>query len=140
MLSFDSMLSSYCMHVRTIGAVPIYSGFTNGEGQIWLDNVQCVGTEFRLIDCPANELGSHDCGHFEDAGVRCQGTASTCPQGAIRLQGGTDTQGRVEICNRNIWGTVCDDSWDAVDAQVACRQLGFSLTGKGRYDSRQNDL
>ena len=105
----------------TLGAVP------DGTGQIWLDNVQCRGTETRLIDCPANPLGSHNCGHTEDAGVRCQ---PTCTQGAIRLQGGTSTQGRVEICNNNIWGTVCDDLWGTVDAQVACRQLGFSTTGK----------
>ncbi len=94
-----------------------------------MDEVACVGTETRLIDCPANPLGTHNCGHFEDAGVSCTGTPTTCTQGAIRLQGGTTTQGRVEICNNNVWGTVCDDSWGAADAQVACRQLGFSPTG-----------
>ena len=50
----------------TLGNVP------DGTGQIWLDNVQCRGTESRLIDCPANILGSHNCVHFEDAGVNCQ--------------------------------------------------------------------
>jgi len=50
----------------TLGAVP------DGTGQIWLDNVNCRGTETRLIDCPANPLGNHNCAHSEDAGVRCQ--------------------------------------------------------------------
>ncbi len=52
-----------------------------------------------------------------------------CTQGDIRLQGGTRLQGRVEVCNNNVWGTVCDDIWGAVDATVACRQLGFSDQG-----------
>ncbi len=54
------------------GATPLTTGFTNGAGQIWLDDVQCVGTETRLIDCPALPLGQHNCVHAEDAGVRCQ--------------------------------------------------------------------
>ena len=45
----------------------------------------------------------------------------------IRLAGGARPhEGRVEICKSNVWGTVCDDLWDAPDASVACRQLGFS--------------
>ena len=53
-----------------------------------------------------------------------------CNNGDIRLIGGTnDREGRVEICDSQAWGTVCDDFWDSTDAGVACVQLGYQRTG-----------
>ena len=127
------------------------AGFGQGTGSIWLDQVACAGTEARLADCPANPIGTHDCSHFEDAGVRCQPVTtpppcksmldfsqhaplpfllSVCGNGEIRLVGGTtELEGRVEICYNSTWGTVCDDLWGTQDANVACGQLGYSNTG-----------
>ena len=54
-----------------------------------------------------------------------------CTNGDIRLVGGaSNLEGRVEICNSNAWGTVCDDLWGTVDANVACGQLGFGRSGQ----------
>ncbi|XP_071503568.1 neurotrypsin-like [Diadema antillarum] len=97
--------------------------YGQGSGPIYLDNVECNGTEKNLADCQHNGYETHNCKHIEDVGVKCIPTADT---GQVRLVGGEDdTQGRVEFYYNGQWGTVCDDLWDIEDANVVCQMLGF---------------
>ena len=46
--------------------------YGQGRGQIWLDNVECVGTERTIGNCSHRGWGTlRSCYHFQDAGVRC---------------------------------------------------------------------
>ena len=46
------------------------------------------------------------------------------------MHGKTDHGGRVEIFLNDRWGSICYHGFDKVDADVACRDLGFSRSTK----------
>ena len=64
-----------CRQLGYIGATSALRGatFGRGSGPIHYDDVACTGSEARLADCPHSGIGSHNCGHSEDAGVVCEG-------------------------------------------------------------------
>lgn len=45
-----------------------------GQGEIWLDDLRCTGTETDLADCRHNGIGQHNCRHGEDISIACDTT------------------------------------------------------------------
>ena len=51
-------------------AATVSAFYGKGTGQVWLDNLECVGTEKTIGNCSHSGWGS-SCSHGEDAGVKC---------------------------------------------------------------------
>ncbi|NXL19637.1 NETR protein, partial [Setophaga kirtlandii] len=120
-----------------------WAHYGQGSGPILLDEVQCSGNELSLDQCKKSDWGQQNCDHIEDAGVSCDPFTGTdiqlcqsdavgltphylacSAEGTVRLAGGrSPSEGRVEVYYNGDWGTVCDDGWTDLAAQVVCRQL-----------------
>lgn len=56
--------------------------------------------------------------------------AVTCTNGAVRLMGGDDNSGRVEVCINDMWNSICSSGFDDNDARVLCRSANLASSGK----------
>ncbi|XP_029352823.1 deleted in malignant brain tumors 1 protein-like isoform X2 [Echeneis naucrates] len=104
-------------------AVKYKAYYGRGDQQVWMDDVECTGTEKSLADCPHRGFGEHDCDHNEDAGVECSET--------IRLSNGTDScSGRVEVYHNGHWGKICSNNWGHKEALVLCKEISCGTPKK----------
>ncbi|XP_028600490.2 lysyl oxidase homolog 3 isoform X2 [Podarcis muralis] len=141
-----------CRHLGFVAA----TGWTHsakygkGIGRIWLDNVNCGGSEKSITDCRSRGWGNSDCSHEEDAGVICKDE---------RIPGFVDSnvieteqnqveelrlrpvvshakrplpvaEGIVEVRHRGSWAQICDENWSSRNSRVICGMLGFPAEKK----------
>ncbi len=72
----NGMIAYLCLSF--LGGVAVYT-VTPGTGQIWLDDVRCIGSETTIVSCPHRPIGTHNCNHNEDIGVSCRNQGKTIP-------------------------------------------------------------
>ena len=55
-------------------------------------------------------------------------------EGDIRLVGGRYLwEGRLEIFLSGVWGTISDDGATSTNAEIVCRQLGYTTYSKVKW-------
>jgi len=69
-LAWSNFIISCCVFA---GTAFLFAFFGQGTGPIFYDDLGCTGEENRLVECSHSGVGQHNCGHFEDASVRCTG-------------------------------------------------------------------
>ncbi|XP_077148128.1 T-cell differentiation antigen CD6-like isoform X3 [Ranitomeya variabilis] len=72
--------------------------------------------------------------HVAEDGCSNAAFLNCTEQPVLRLSGTRDPcAGRVEIFKDGFWGSVCHDGWDAMDAEITCKQMkcGSALSALG---------
>uniref|UniRef100_A0A8C9YCB9 Soluble scavenger receptor cysteine-rich domain-containing protein SSC5D n=1 Tax=Sander lucioperca TaxID=283035 RepID=A0A8C9YCB9_SANLU len=129
----DAQVVCRAMDCGTAKTAKSSSFFGQGQGDIWLDDVGCIGNETSLMHCRHPTLGENNCGHAEDAGVVCSAN--------IRLINGTEQcSGRVEFYHGGQWSAAYNLNWGMNEAAVVCREMncGDPVKFSGSYGQGRN--
>ncbi|XP_062609247.1 deleted in malignant brain tumors 1 protein-like [Saccostrea cucullata] len=103
-----------------------YSGKSSELARdVYLSSVSCLGVENSVIACKGSgwrNVNRTYCNHDNDAGVYCYKSVRL----SYGYQRDNATLGIVEVFQKYYWTTLCADRFDQKDADVVCRQLGYS--------------
>jgi len=100
-----------------------------GDRLIWLNNVNCSGTEQYIGECSLGGWRDHNCSHRQDVAISCTKNTTVTP---VRLVGGSSSTGRLEVFHEGLWGTVCGEFFTAEAASVVCNMLRLGTGTKIR--------
>ncbi len=45
------------------------------------------------------------------------------------MRGYLEQEGRLEICVKGVWSSICDSGFDQSDGLAACTSLGYNVAG-----------
>ena len=76
--------------------------YGEGSGPIWMDQLNCSGTEDSLDECSFSNWGISDCFHNEDVGVDCYGGAYATTTQASPSTNGPENRHGTSNCYSHI--------------------------------------
>ena len=80
-----------------------------GTGTMWMNRVECSGSETEIQACSFSGWGNHNCVHLEDASVCCD-WGDVCQENAkltlLSWSGGQEATSENCICSNEFFGSV----------------------------------
>ncbi|XP_078612620.1 scavenger receptor cysteine-rich domain-containing protein DMBT1-like isoform X2 [Branchiostoma floridae x Branchiostoma japonicum] len=92
--------------------------YGQGSGPIWMDDLNCYGSESSLQYCPHRGWGSHNCGHGNDVSVSCVVSTTTDKPWWWTTEDWWKTEAETTT-DRPWWGWTTEWKWWETTTEIA---------------------